>query len=368
LLWIAESVLSVISIRTLRVRTDHPVRGAGNGRISFVRVETEILAEIRSGERISVFVANDSGRSSFTAVCGDNQDRLVALDLNLRELASWPAGHGLAVRDGYGWHATSPGRGLALISAPDCVLLLDRAGKVAWRHEHTPWPGGCSGCAWFDEAGDPHAVVPDAADGCALRRLDLESGELLAALPLMAVPAGIHPVHQPGGWVGLSEAEGQDAARAWWVRAADRAGGGSELRVIDAGWDDWILSDADPSGSRIITTSHDGARLLVRPFPGDLRGRTAEEMRLVRHPPEFAVLQEIHSPGDDYFWHEVACFAGDFIVAKLDGLAERFVAVDRDSVIHRLDDPQDGWLSGGPDDTWFAATSTGLRRYRLHAS
>jgi hypothetical protein len=333
-----------------------------------VRIDTEILAEIRPDERIGGVVANDSGRSSFTAVCGGDQDRLVALDPNLRELAAWRIGHRLSILDGYGWHATSPGRGLALISAPDSVLLLDRAGKAVWRYEHAPWPRGCSGCAWFDLAGEPYAVVPDVSDGCAVRRFNLESGESLAAAPLMAIPAGIHPVHQPGGWVGLSEGEGQDAARAWWIRPADRATEGTELKVIDAGWDDWVLSDVDPSGSRIITTSHDGERLLVRSFPRDLHGRTAGEMRLVRRPPEFAVLQAIHSPDDDYFWHEVACFAGDFIVAKLDGPAERFVAIDRDGVIHRLDDPEDGWLVSGPDDTWFAATSAGFRRYRLLAS
>jgi hypothetical protein len=333
-----------------------------------VRIDTEILAEIRPGERVGGVVANDSGRSSFTAVCGGNQDRLVALDPNLRELAGWRLGHELSVLDGYGWHATSPGRGLALISGPDSVVLLDRAGKVAWRHEHVPWPRGCSGCTWFDLAGEPYAVVPDASDGCVVRRFDLESGESLAAAPLMAVPAGIHPVHQPGGWVGLSGGEGQDAARAWWVRPADRATEGTGLRVIDAGWDDWVLSDADPSGSRVITTSHDGERLLVRSFPRGLRGRTAEEMRLVRHPPEFTALQAVRLPDDGCFWHEAACFAGDFIVAKLDGPAGRFVAIDRDGVIHRLDDPEDGWLVGGPDGTWFAATSAGFRRYRLLAS
>jgi hypothetical protein len=37
-------------------------------------------------------------------------------------------------------------------------------------------------------------------------------------------------------------------------------------------------------------------------------------------------------------------------------------------VIRRLDDPEDGWLVGGPDGTWFAATSAGFRRYRLPAS
>lgn len=110
-------------------------------------------------------------------------------------------------------------------------------------------------------------------------RPDERMSRPLAAAPLMAEPAGIHPIHQPGGWVGLSEGEGQDTARAWWIRPVDRATEGTGLRVVDAGWDDWVLSDADPLGSRIITTSHDGGRLVTRSFPHDLRGRTAEEIR-----------------------------------------------------------------------------------------
>jgi len=96
-----------------------------------------------------------------------------------------------------------------LSPALTALCCLTGRKKVAWRHEHEPWPRGCSGCAWFDMAGEPYAVVPDASDGCAVRRLDLEPGEPLAAAPLMAVPAGIHPVHQPGGWVGLSGEKGK---------------------------------------------------------------------------------------------------------------------------------------------------------------
>jgi len=249
------------------VRADRPVRRVGGGSISLVRVDTEILAEIRPGERIGRVVANDSGRWSFPAVCGGGQDRLVALDPDFRELAGWRAGHGLGVLGGYGWPASCPGRGLALACGPDSVVLLDRAGMVAWRHGHAPWPRGCPGRAWFGMAGEPYAVVPGACDGCAVRRLGLESGEPLAAAPLMAEPAGIRPVHQGGGWAGLSGGEGQAAARAWWVRPAEGAAEGTGLRVIDAGWDDWVLGDADPPGSRVRTVSHDGRRLLVRSFP-----------------------------------------------------------------------------------------------------
>lgn len=123
--------------------------------------------------------------------------------------------------------------------------------------------------------------------------------------------------------------EGQDAARAWWVRPADQAAEGTGLRVIDAGWDDWVLSDADPPGSRVITTSHDGQRLLVRSFPGDLRGRTSEETRFVGTRPSCPSCRRFDLPDDGCLWHEAACFAGDFIVAKLDGPAGCFTAIDR---------------------------------------
>jgi alcohol dehydrogenase, propanol-preferring len=70
------------------------------------------------------------------------------------------------------------------------------------------------------------------------------------------------PCHHCDGWVGLSEGEGQDAARAWWVwPAVDPAAGG--LEVIDAGWFDWVLADVNPSGTRVLTTPHVSGPLLV---------------------------------------------------------------------------------------------------------
>lgn len=80
----------------------------------------------------------------------------------------------------------------------------------------------------------------------------------LAQTPVKARPAGIIPVHHPDGWVGPSEGEGQEAARAWWVRSASQPPGQKRIEVLDGGWGDWILSDANPAGSMIITTPHLG--------------------------------------------------------------------------------------------------------------
>ena len=62
-------------------------------------------------------------------------------------------------------------------------------------------------------------------------RLDLDSGQLQSRALIEAAPAGINPIHHPDGWVGLSEGEGQDAARTWWIRSASQ--GRERLVAID---------------------------------------------------------------------------------------------------------------------------------------
>jgi hypothetical protein len=224
-----------------------------------VTIILERLAET-AFNKIGVVVANDSPRSSFTVTAGDS---LLAVDQDLRVVGRW-------VSPGRGSHATWPGRGLALISAPDDVRLLDSAGQVRWRYPHAPWSRSFeSGCTWFDASGQPCAVVPDDSyQHCLVLRLDLDSGRLRAAAQIEAAPAGISPVHHPDGWVGLSEGEGQDAVRAWWVQRAAGLGADRHLEVLDAGWDDWVLCDVEPSGAKIITTPHGSGPLLVRSFPG----------------------------------------------------------------------------------------------------
>ena len=237
----------------------------------------ETLAAVELGQ-VGMVVANDSGRSSFSVDSGDD---LLALDADLNLLHRWPLG--LAKR---GWHSSSPGRGLALISGPNEVRLLGEAGQTIWAYPHSAWSGAFeAGCTWFDAAGEPYAVIPAASyDHCLVIRFGLESGAPLAEAAISAAPAVIEPVHHPDGWVGLSEGEGQDAARAWWVRSATSPGGPPRIEVRDAGWDHWVLSDVDHSGGVIITTPHRGRPLVVRSFP------------------RLEVLLSVDPPSGDEFW------------------------------------------------------------------
>jgi hypothetical protein len=101
--------------------------------------------------------------------------------------------------------------------------------------------------------------------------------------------------------VGLSEGEGQDAAQAWWVRSAGQVLGQIRIEVLDAGWDDWLLGDVDPSGAKVITTPHNTGPLLVRAFPS------------------LEVLRAIDPPGERSGWDFTACFAGDMLISELIG-------------------------------------------------
>jgi hypothetical protein len=308
-----------------------------------VTAALETLARIAL-DKAGIVVANDRARSSFTVAAGDC---LLALDADLKVAGRWLLDPRLR-----GWHSTLPGRGLALTCGPDEVRLADRAGRILWRYQHTPWAGAFeSGCTWFDGSGQPHAVVPAPSyEGCLVVRLDLESGRPLAQVPIAAAPAGISPVHHPDGWVGLSEGEGQDAVRAWWVRSAGRSPAQARIQVLDAGWDDWVLSDVDPSGTKIITTPHNSGPLLVRAFPG------------------LDVLRSIDPPGEDARWDFTACFAGNLLVAKLIGPRERLVAIAADGAVHDLGEDDESWLIPASRGTWLAATRTTIRRCRVLAT
>jgi hypothetical protein len=76
-------------------------------------------------------------------------------------------------------------------------------------------------------------------------------------------------------------------------------------RQLQGDWGDWILVDVDPSGSKIITTPHQGGPILVRSFP------SLEIVRSVVPP-----------PGE--YWDFNAFFAGNMIVSALKGQEERF--------------------------------------------
>jgi len=153
-----------------------PAAFAENDRVT---IATETLAEIALDGKAGVLGANDAARSSFTVRAGDS---LVALSSDLEVLGRWPIDP-----QHRGHHATCLNRGLALISGPDEVRLLDHTDRALWRYPHPPWTwrrGFASGCTWFDEAGQSYAVVPAASyDHCLVVCLDLESGQPLAAKP-----------------------------------------------------------------------------------------------------------------------------------------------------------------------------------------
>jgi hypothetical protein len=295
-------------------------------------------------DQVGIVVANDSARSSFTVASGD---ALLALDRDLSVLGRWPLG--LEER---GWHASLPGRGLALISGRSEVRLVGERGQPIWTHPHTAWSGDFeSGCAWFDSAGEPYAVIPAPSyDQCLVIHLDLESGAPLAEAPIQAAPAGITPVHHPDGWVGLSEGEGQDAVRSWWVRSTSPSARPAGIELIDAGWDDWVLSDVHQSGRAIVTTPHRAGPLVVRSFPG------------------LEVLLSVDPPGaeDHGGWDFTACFVGDgLMVNKLIGHDERLATIALNGEVQSLDEQEQGWLIPAAHSTWLAATQTTIRRCRL---
>jgi hypothetical protein len=312
-----------------------------------VTIATQTLAEIALGNG-DVHGANDAARSSFTARAGDS---LIALDPDLNMLGRWQVD-----REGGGSHATSPGRGLALISGLEEVRLLDHASRVRWRCPHPPWnPQSAfeSGCAWFDEAGQPYAVVPAGSyDHCLVLRLGLGSGRSLARARIEARPAGIEPVHHLDGWVGLSEGEGQDAARAWWVRSAGQPGGQAAIEVLDGGWPDWILTDVDPAGGRVITTPHGcflSTALMVRSFPG------------------LEIIRSVEPPPGEH-WDCTAFFAGDMIVSALSGPGHgqrRFIAINPHGKIADLDEDPDAALRPAAGGTWLTVSDAMIRRRRM---
>lgn len=305
-------------------------------------IATEILAEIALDGKVSFVSPSDAARSSFTARVGDS---LMALNPDLDVLGQWPVDP-----QHRGYHATCPDRRLALISGPDEVRLLDHTGRVRWRYPHPPWDrrrGFESGCTWFAGAGQPYAVVPAASyDHCLVVCLDLDSGQPLGDAPIQAQPAGIIPVHHPDGWVGLSEGEGQDAARAWWVRSASRSPGQVRIQVLDGGWSDWVLSDVDRSGSKIITTPHLGGPLLVRSFPS------------------LEIVRSIDPPEEES-WDFTAFFAGDMIVNALLKDEERFVAIGLNGRIADLDEQEAMYLTPATHDTWLAVTRTTIQHRKM---
>ena len=297
-----------------------------------------LLAELE-GDGLDMVAANDARRCSFTVTAGARLLTVAGDDLSI--VHEWTLG-----AEPRGTHASLPDRRLALVSGADRVTLLEAGGTARWSLPHMPWAGNReSGCTWFDAAGRPFAVIPSPGDGgCLIVHLDAATGRPVAHAAIAASPAGIEPIHQANGWVALSEGEGQDATRAWWVRAVDDAGR-FRLEVLDAGWDDAVLMDADRTGDRVLVGPHVAGPLTVRSFP-DLR-----------------VLREVSPPDPEEAWDFTACFVREHLVARLlDGVA-RTVAVDRRGRVEELD-VGPGWLVPAWD-SWLTVERTRLRRWTL---
>jgi hypothetical protein len=284
----------------------------------------------------------DGERSCLAVTDRDHGLYLLAGD-RLDVLHRWRLG-----AEAIGSHAVRVSDRVALISESAAVVLLDADGRPVWRHRHPAWKQGdfASGCAWFDERGTPFAVVP-ASDysGCEVVALSARDGLPTARVSISAAPAGIEALHQRAGWTGLSVGEGQDGAYAWWARL--RAG---RLELIEGAWADEVLFDADPAGTRVITTPHaNGAEVIkVRSFP------------------RLEVLREIEPP-PGYRWDFYACFVGASIVARAhnpDDDDEVLVAIDPDdrvSMLARTEDP----ICPGPTGSWISSGSDGIARWQL---
>jgi hypothetical protein len=242
----------------------------------------------------------------------------------------------------------SPGLDHALVLGQQEVRLLDVDGGELWVYPHVAWggQGRDGGCGWFDSGGQPWVFLPaEDQELCRIVALDLASGAEMAAATVRAAPAGVAPVHQPSGWVGLSEGEGQDAARTWWTRLTTGPWG-SRVEVIDAEWDDWVLSDVNQDGSSVLTAPHEGGPLTVWSFP------------------DLEVIRSVPTADEDRFWDFTACFIDDLIIGRLLGGTEETVAVTADGEIEAVRGDAD-WIAPGPHGTWFASTNDGTQLLRL---
>ena len=208
----------------------------------------EQVAEL-THDGIQMVVANDAERTSFSVKSG--QSLLLISGDDLSVLHRWQLAPGpTSPFDGWGTHSSTVHGPVALVATPDAVRMLEADGSRRWSFHHPSWAGVGTGCAWFDADGMPLAVVA-AGDGAACRvvALDPASGAELGSSRLEPNdPAGMTPLHQPGGWVGIAESEGENASRVWWVRSSNHG-----LRVLSAPWDDENLCDVDSAGSQVLS-------------------------------------------------------------------------------------------------------------------
>jgi hypothetical protein len=151
------------------------------------------------------------------------------------------------------------------------------------------------------------------------------------------------PLHQRDGWVGVSESEGENAARAWFIRGGHSEPPESRLDVRDPGWNDEQLTDVDHTGDRILTTALNAGRITVRSFPA------------------LDVLR--HIDAEDEELHQGACFVGSHVLARL-YRRQATVAIDAEGRLEELE-VDNGWLVPGADDSWLSVTANSVRRWIL---
>jgi len=304
------------------------------------RVETELLAQLeRSG--VELAIANDAARETFSVLTADGL--LLVSGRDLQVLHEWRYPTSIKQRNGWGCHSIRSPDLLALMSTPDAVQMLEGEGSIRWSYDHASWAGIGSGCAWFDEAGRPFAVVPVGNGECEIVQLDSASGGVVAKNRIrLRDPAGMTPLHQGNGWIGVSESEGENAARAWWVRGNELESLHSRLEVIEADWDSEELTDVGPRGNTVLTTALLGGRLAIRSFPG------------------LGSLRNIDIEDEEF--HLGACFVGSCVVARL-YRRQITVAIDFDNRLHELEVGA-GWLVPAAN-SWLEVTRTGLRRWAL---
>jgi hypothetical protein len=297
------------------------------------------VAELSHAD-ISWVVATEAARRSFGVMTSDSFLLVSGDDLSV--VHEWKVGgkppHWM---DGWGSHSARLGvSATALLSTPDAVRLLAADGTVRWSFAHASWAGIGTGCAWFDADGNPFAVVP-AGEGTACRivALDLATGAELADRRVEPNdPAGMIPLPQPMGWVGVAESEGENASRVWWVRRT-----GPVFDVLSAPWDDEHLSDVDASGSRILTTALDTGRIRIRSFP------SLEAMRV------------IDVEGETFFLG--ACFVPSGIVAHLYDRGFTVVIDDEDRIQELEVD--DGGVVPAAAGSWLSVRKDTVRRWSL---
>lgn len=298
----------------------------------------QLVAEARFPTLVGRVAANDARRATFTVQVGDVLHALAGTDLST--LATWKVEPGTTA-----CHASWPDKGFALESGTKAVVLRHANGPV-WGLRHPPWAGDYeSGCTWFDAEGRPFAVIPTADyDGCLVVALSRRAGRIVADAAIAVAPGGIQPIHHRDGWVGLSASEGQHGARTWWARLSDDVPG--TLDVIDAKWDDALLTDVDPSGKLVVTAPLGTGPLVISTFP------------------ELEVIKRVAPPNPHTFWNLNACFVGQHLVARLSGQPDVTVAVHRDGKLEVLN-VGDGNLVPAAKRTWLTVEGDRVCRWRL---